>query len=113
MTSGPPSAQPPPGWYPDPSGAPHQRYWDGARWTDHIAPPPPPAQEIAPPPAPQRSGSNSGLFWGSLVTAILFPLIGFILGIVLMARGEYALGVIGMVASLFFFALWASLLLAV
>jgi Protein of unknown function (DUF2510) len=24
---------PPPGWYPDPSGAPGiQRYWDGTRW---------------------------------------------------------------------------------
>lgn len=21
------------GWYPDPSGAPQQRYWDGAQWT--------------------------------------------------------------------------------
>jgi FHA domain-containing protein/uncharacterized protein DUF2510 len=29
----PPMAQPPAGWYPDPSGAPGQRYWDGARWT--------------------------------------------------------------------------------
>jgi hypothetical protein len=23
---------PPPGWYPDPSGAGGQRYWDGTRW---------------------------------------------------------------------------------
>jgi hypothetical protein len=23
----------PPGWYPDPSGAPGQRYWDGHQWT--------------------------------------------------------------------------------
>lgn len=23
---------PPPGWYPDPSGAPGQRYWDGQKW---------------------------------------------------------------------------------
>lgn len=28
----PPMAQPPAGWYPDPSGAPGQRYWDGTRW---------------------------------------------------------------------------------
>lgn len=26
------------GWYPDPNGAPHQRYWDGAQWTGHTAP---------------------------------------------------------------------------
>jgi hypothetical protein len=23
------------GWYPDPSGAPRQRYWDGRQWTGH------------------------------------------------------------------------------
>ena len=23
------------GWYPDPSGAPRQRYWDGHQWTGH------------------------------------------------------------------------------
>jgi hypothetical protein len=28
----------PAGWYPDPSGASGQRYWDGVRWTDHVAP---------------------------------------------------------------------------
>jgi hypothetical protein len=27
---------PPPGWYPDPSGADQRRYWDGQRWTDHV-----------------------------------------------------------------------------
>lgn len=26
-----PAQQPPPGWYPDPSGI-SQRYWDGTRW---------------------------------------------------------------------------------
>lgn len=25
-----------PGWYPDPSGAPGLRYFDGARWTDQL-----------------------------------------------------------------------------
>jgi len=33
----PPSRLPPPGWYPNPL-APGQRYWDGVRWTDNIAP---------------------------------------------------------------------------
>jgi Protein of unknown function (DUF2510) len=28
---------PQPGWYPDPSGASGQRYWDGQQWT-HVAP---------------------------------------------------------------------------
>ena len=29
---------PPPGWYPDPHMADTKRYWDGTRWSDHIAP---------------------------------------------------------------------------
>ena len=40
------TAPTPPGWYPDPSGASGQRYWDGTNWTE--TPPPPP-----PPPPPQ------------------------------------------------------------
>jgi hypothetical protein len=35
----PPAAQPlpPPGWHPDPGGAPVQRWWDGQRWTEHTS----------------------------------------------------------------------------
>jgi hypothetical protein len=29
----------PPGWYPDPNGAPGQRYFDGTRWTENRAAP--------------------------------------------------------------------------
>lgn len=31
-----PTAGPPAGWYPSPSGFGHE-YWDGARWTGHLA----------------------------------------------------------------------------
>jgi hypothetical protein len=31
-------ALPPAGYYPDPAGSGHQRYWDGARWTAHLTP---------------------------------------------------------------------------
>ena len=41
----------PPGWYPDPSGQPGQRYHDGHRWTKHFTPAPPPAPAPAPAPS--------------------------------------------------------------
>ena len=34
------TARPGPGWYPHPSMAHTVRYWDGAAWTDQIAPAP-------------------------------------------------------------------------
>lgn len=40
MTALPPPT-PPAGWYPDPSGAPGQRYFDGQQWTHHVPPAPP------------------------------------------------------------------------
>lgn len=38
----PPAQQPPgipPAWYPDPSGQPGQRFWDGTNWTHWTNPP--------------------------------------------------------------------------
>lgn len=47
----------PPGWYPVDGGA--QRYWDGTRWTEHIAPGPastePASPGVAPPPGPSAA----------------------------------------------------------
>jgi Protein of unknown function (DUF2510)/Inner membrane component of T3SS, cytoplasmic domain len=34
----PPRTPTPAGWYPDPSGVPVQRYWDGTRWTQQTHP---------------------------------------------------------------------------
>src|SRR4051794_39555393 len=87
------------GWYQNPSG-PGRRYWDGQRWTEHIdtAPPPPP------PPAPlyvQQGAYQPGAYGqpapaqgvGGLVVvgyvmAVIFPLVGFILGIVAATRKD-------------------------
>ena len=45
---------PPAGWYPDTGVPGQQRYWDGARWTEHTAPVAAPAQPpVAPPPVAQ------------------------------------------------------------
>lgn len=39
----PPPTLPPAGWHADPRGTPGVlRYWDGAQWTEHTAPIPPP-----------------------------------------------------------------------
>ena len=47
-------ALPPAGWYPDPYGAPYERWWDGAQWTAHTtetpAAPAAPATPVAPQP---------------------------------------------------------------
>jgi hypothetical protein len=35
-----PSFRVPPGWYPDPTAAASQRWWDGMTWTDQAVDPP-------------------------------------------------------------------------
>jgi uncharacterized protein YxjI len=39
----------PPGWYPDPSGQPGLRWWDGNQWTENFAPQQPQQQQPAQP----------------------------------------------------------------
>jgi hypothetical protein len=51
---------PPPGWYPDPSGAPGQRYFDGARWTEHRSF------------TPQKSHTGKTALWVTLAVVVLF-----------------------------------------
>lgn len=65
---GPP--QTPAGWYPDPANRSRMRYWDGSAWIGRAA-----------------TAQSSVVTWG-WITAFLFPLVGFILGIIAAARGE-------------------------
>lgn len=71
------------GWYADPSGQPQQRYWDGAEWTAHYATAGPVVY------SPQaETERSSGLAVLGLVTAVLLPFVGFVLGLVLLARRQ-------------------------
>ena len=54
----------PAGWYPDPSGQPGQRYFDGTNWTEHRA-------------QPQSKKAKKGIILGSIGAVLaLFLLIG-------------------------------------
>ena len=64
--------QVPAGWYADPSGATAQRWWDGARWTEHVAPAVRPYGEPAQP-ARVPEGTPVDTVW--IWLAILVPLV--------------------------------------
>jgi len=71
MNKSRPPPTPPPGWYPDPSGGPGQRYWDGSKWTDVNVPSTPPP--IGPPIA-RRSASPLKVLL--IIGAVMFALVG-------------------------------------
>jgi TM2 domain-containing membrane protein YozV len=91
---------PPPGWYPDPAGAPTQRYFDGTRWTDQLAPlstPPMVAQGPLPPP---KSAVAAGLLQIFLGT---FGAGRFYIGSTGVAIAQLVLGLMGLFFTLFCF----------
>lgn len=96
----------PPGWYPHPSMAGTQRYWDGARWTDHVAP-------MAPSNWMAQAASTAKLeTWGWL-GAFFFPIVGIVIGIMLLSRpgknaGGWILGISAGWILLVWFAIAAS-----
>jgi TM2 domain-containing membrane protein YozV len=79
--------QTPAGWYPDPSGAPGQCYFDGDVWTDNRAPAPPAEVSLS-----TKSSAAAGLlqlFFG------WFGLGRFYIGSIAIAVVQLALGLIG------------------
>lgn len=86
-----------PGWYPDPSGAPTQRYFDGTKWTDQLAPFPVPVQAPLP---PAKSAAVAGLLQLFLGT---FGLGRFYIGDTGVAVAQLILGLIGLFFTLFCF----------
>jgi hypothetical protein len=77
----------PPGWYPN---GDVMRLWNGLEWTDETRPLPAQVQQPAPvqqSAAVQQSEERAGgLVVVGYITAVLMPLIGFILGIVVATR---------------------------
>ena len=65
----------PAGWYPDPQLAATQRFWDGNRWTEQVAPLPPPGQ----------AAEKEKLDVLAIVLAVI-PLIGVVAGLVLLMK---------------------------
>ncbi len=82
-------------WLPDPAGRHQLRWWDGARWTEHVSddgetatdppgdglPPPPPAESEAG--APQRrSGRATASLVLGIVGILVFPVVCSTLAII-------------------------------
>lgn len=59
-TGVPAGGLPPAGWYPDPQQGGRQRWWDGARWTEHVHPPEGPQSPGPGPPAPGAQPADPG-----------------------------------------------------
>ena len=64
----------PAAWYPDPSGGPHQRWWDGTQWTDHVSDPYAPAAALT---APEGTATNTVWIWLIIVLPLL-PMLGLL-----------------------------------
>jgi hypothetical protein len=89
---------PPPGWYDDGKGG--KRWWDGTGWTE--------ARQVAAPTPQVEKPQISGVAVLGYGLAIFTPIIGFILGLALVAKGDrHGGGVVG--ASLAFGFLWIAL----
>lgn len=71
----------PAGWYDDPKLVNTRRYWDGQKWTEHRQEVPPPAAR-----AVGRDNETRTLFRWGLAMAVLLPVAGFIIGIVLLGK---------------------------
>lgn len=68
--------QAPAGWYQDANNPALQQYWDGQQWTD------------ARRPTPEPDKGSTALVVVGYITAVFLPIVGFILGIVLLVRRQ-------------------------
>jgi hypothetical protein len=70
-----------PGWYPRPDMSGTQGYWDGAKWTGEVVP-------MAPSTGATTQAVSSRVETIGWITAILMPIVGFIIGIVMLGKGQ-------------------------
>lgn len=91
------ATSPPPGWYQHPGDPTVMRHWDGQQWTGHTAPTGtveaarPTTDQVAlledvPPLLNPRSESH--LVTVGVVSAILLPIVGLVIGIVLLFKNR-------------------------
>ncbi len=93
--------QPPPGWYPDPSGLRATRWWDGRGWTPSLAYPPTAYSPMAlsAPPRPMPAAGTAGTP-GPVVPR--FPARAAWLGLAAAAAGFFLAGILQVVAAVIF-----------
>lgn len=99
----------PAGWHPDPQDAAFLRWWDGETWTDHRRPRQP--AEAVPVAAANAEPSEgmSGLAITGFVLGVLFPIVGFLMGLAMIAgRREHGPAVL--VTSIVAFIVWLAII---
>lgn len=81
-----PSDVPPPaGWYPDPEGdAQTVRYWDGTLWTDERAP----YSSVSTATSTTAPKSNDALVAAGYIFSLLIPIVGIVIGAILIQRQD-------------------------
>ena len=70
---------PPAAWYADPENPAGMRYWDGAQWTEHRT------DYVA---APPKKPVSEGMVAAGYILSFLFPIVGVVIGVIVMNRGN-------------------------
>jgi Protein of unknown function (DUF2510) len=76
------------------------RYWDGRAWTDHVAP------AATAGGAPASAPSSSGIIALGYISAVLLPIVGFVIGLTQINR-KGGVGII--LVSILSFIVWYAL----
>lgn len=104
----------PAGWYDDPKIPGARRYFDGDAWTDKFTPPPDPnAWEAGRTGGPgvkkEKDGSISGVVGVGYTLAVLFPLVGFIIGLTQINKSKHGIWIV--LVSVIAFVVWTAILI--